>query len=92
MRKMTLQVDEEFDDLRPFDRFGEEPEVETPPRDIRDRGEQVPVEVVLEHRRLPARRPRPRAVWPFGQSALVDEDDRLSLGCGLNGMVRPRLG
>ena len=78
--QMALQVHEEFDDLRPFDRAREQPEVEAPPRDARDRREQVPVEVVLEDRRLSARRPGPAAVGPLGQSALVDEDDRLPLG------------
>jgi len=78
--QMALQVHEEFDDLRPFDRAREQPEVETPPRDARDRREQVPVEVILEDRRLPARRPGTAPVRSFGQSALVDEDDRFPLG------------
>ena len=78
--QMALQVPEEFHDLRPFDRSREEPEVETPPRDACDRREEVPVEVVLEDRRLPTRSPRATAVRPFGQSALVDEDDRLPVG------------
>ena len=81
--QMALQVPEEFDDLRPFDRSREESEVETPPRDAGDRREQVPVEVLLEDRRLSARRPRPTPVRPFGQSALVDEDDRLPVGGGV---------
>jgi hypothetical protein len=76
---MALEVGEELDDLRAFDRTGEEPEVETPPRDAGDRGEQVPVEMVLEDRRLPPGRPGPAAVGPLAQSALVDEDDRLPL-------------
>lgn len=79
-REMALQVGEKLDNLRPFDRVGEEPEVEAPPRDAGDRREQVPVEVVLQDRRLPAGGPRPAAVRPLGQSALVDEDDRLPVG------------
>jgi hypothetical protein len=78
--EMALEVREELDDLRAFDWSGEEPEVEAPPRDPRDRREQVPVKVVLEDRRLPARRPGAAAVGALGQSALVDEDDRLPLG------------
>lgn len=78
--QMALQVHEEFDDLRPFDRTGEEPEVEAPPRDPGDRRQQVPIEVVLEDRRLAPRGPRAAAMGPLGQSALVDEDDRLPLG------------
>jgi hypothetical protein len=77
--QMAPQVAEEVDDLRPFDRSREEPEVETPPRDARDRREQVPVEVVLEDWCLPTRGPRATAVWSFRQPALVDEDDRLPL-------------
>ena len=90
--EMALEVREEFNDLRSLDRAGEEPEVETPPRDPSDRRQQVPIEVVLEDRRLAPRRPCPAAMRSFRQSALVDEDDRLALGCSLNGMVRPRLG
>ena len=78
--QMAMEVHEEFHDLRSFDRSREQPEVEAPPRDARDRREQVPVEVVLEDRCLPPRRPRATTVGPFGQSALVDEDDRLPVG------------
>ena len=81
--KMALQVGEKLDDLRSLDRSWEESEVETPPRDPGDRREQVPVEVILQDGRLPARRPRPAAMRPLGQSALVDEDDRLPLRGGL---------
>ena len=78
--QMALQVHEEFHDLRSFDGSREQPEVEAPPRDARDRREQVPIEVVLEDRCLPPRGPRATTVGPFGQSALVDEDDRLPVG------------
>ncbi len=78
--EMALEVREKLDDLRAFDWSGEEPEVEAPPRDPGDRRQQVPVEVVLKGRRLPPRRPRAAAVGALGQSALVDEDDRLPFG------------
>ena len=81
--EMALQVGEKLDNLRSLDRAGEQPEVETPPGDPCDRREQVPVEVVLEDRRLSARRPGPAAVRPLSQSAFVDEDDRLPLRGGL---------
>jgi hypothetical protein len=80
---MALEVGEKLDDLRAFDRPGEEPEVEAPPCDPGDCRQQVPVEVVLEDRRPPSRRPRPAPVGALGQSALVDEDDRLPLGGGV---------
>jgi hypothetical protein len=73
---VALEVREELDDLGPFDRAGEEPEVEIPPRDPGDRGEQVPVEVVPEDRRLSPGGPGAAPMRPLGQSALVDEDDR----------------
>jgi len=78
--EMALEVGEELDDLRPLDWSGEEPKVEIPPRDPGDRREQVPVEVVLQDRRLSTWGPGPAAMRPLGQSALVDEDDRLPLG------------
>ncbi len=78
--EMALEVREKLDDLRSLDGSGKEPEIEAPPRDAGDRRQQVPVEVVLEDRRLSPRRPGPAAVGPLGQSALVDEDDRLPLG------------
>src|SRR5438874_4934615 len=74
--EMALEVREKLDDLRAFDRSGEEPEVETPPGDPGDRRQQVPIEVVLKDRRLSPRCPRAAAVGALGQSALVDEDDR----------------
>jgi hypothetical protein len=81
--EMALEMREELDDLRSLDGSGEEPEVEIPPRDPGDRREQVPVEVVLQDRRLSTRGPSPAAMGPLGQSALVDEDDRLPLGCSV---------
>lgn len=36
------------------------------------------IEVEFEHRRPPLRRPSPRPVGPFAQSAFIDEDDGLA--------------
>lgn len=44
----------------------------------RDR-DHLPVEVILQHRRLTAPRPRAAAVPSLTQSAFVDEDDRAML-------------
>jgi hypothetical protein len=54
-------------------------EVEAPPRDPGDRRQEIPAAVVLEDGRLAARGPRPVAVRALGQSAFVDEHDRLPL-------------
>src|SRR5262249_8632045 len=50
-----------------------------PPRDPGDRRQEIPAAVVLEDGRLAARGPRPVAVRALGQSAFVDEHDRLPL-------------
>ncbi len=79
-RQMPLEVLEKLDHLRRLDGPREEAEVEVPPRHPRDRREQFPAEVILQDGRLPARRPGPAAMRPLGQSALVDEDERLPVG------------
>ena len=73
---------QEIDDLGTLNGTRIEPEIETPKRQAGHRGQDVPVEIVLQHRRLAARRPRSAAVWPLTYSALVDEDDRAALLAG----------
>ena len=74
--------------LRPADGAGIEPKVEIPPGDAGRRRQRLPVEVVLQHRSLSARRPGAHPMGPLAQSALVDEDDgaplaeRFFLSCG----------
>src|SRR5216683_3063572 len=45
-------------------------------------GKAVPVEMILQHRGLSARRPRAAAVGSLAQPALVDEDDGLARPAG----------
>lgn len=78
-RNVTRKMLQELDHLRSADRSGEEAKVEPPQRDPGDRGQQVPVEVILQHGRLAPWAPRAAPMGPLAQSTLVDEDDRLSL-------------
>jgi hypothetical protein len=55
--------------------FVEDLEVEVPDRHPGGNRNGLPVEVVLEHRRLPPRCPGPAPVWTLAQPAFVDEDD-----------------
>src|SRR5216683_2989923 len=73
---------EEVDHLGGMDRAGIEPEVEVPPGDPGCRREHLPVEMMLQHRGLPARRPGAHPLRPFVHSAFVDEDDRAPLAAG----------
>ena len=80
---VAQQMGEELDDLRAADRSRKQAEVEVPPSHARDRRQALPVEVVLQHRRLSAWCPGAAAVGTFAQSALVDEDDRAAFVFGL---------
>jgi len=51
-------------------------EVKVPERDARHRRQSLPVEAVLEYRRLTPRRPSARPVRPLAEPAFVYEDDR----------------
>ena len=73
---------EEIDHLRGANGRGIEPEVTVPPGDAGGGREHLPIEVVLQHRRLPARRPGPHPMRSFAQSAFVDEDDRAPFPAG----------
>src|SRR5207245_1344456 len=68
-----------------MDGDGIEPEVEVPPGDAGRRRQHLPVEMMLQYRGLPARRPGPHPMRSFAQSAFVDEDDGAPLaeGCFL---------
>jgi len=69
------QMGKKKDDLRRADGAGKQTEVEVPPGYPRHGRKRLPVEVVLQHRRLTFRRPSTAAVGPLAQSTLVDEDD-----------------
>src|SRR5664279_4786448 len=51
---VTQQVRQELDDLGTTDRSRKQAEVEVPPGHARDRRQALPIEVVLQHRRLSA--------------------------------------
>ena len=72
---MAHQMFEELNHLRTFDGAGKEPKVKVPPRYPCHRRQRLPIEVVLQHGRLSARRPGAAAMGPLAEPALVDEDD-----------------
>ena len=51
------------------------PEIEVPPSDAGHRREQLPIEMILQHRSLSARGPGAHPMGPLAQPALVDKDD-----------------
>ena len=67
---------------RAADRGGKQPEVEVPPAHARHCRQHLPLEVILQHRRLAARRLGAAAVRVLAQSAFVDEDERPPLVSG----------
>ena len=69
------QMGEEQDHLRRTNGARKETEVKVLPGDPCHSRKRLPVEVVLQHRRLCFGRPGAAAVRPLAQSALVDEDD-----------------
>jgi hypothetical protein len=81
-RNMAQQVRKKLDHLGAANGPREQPEVEVPPRHPCHRRQRLPVEVILQHRGLAARRPGAAAMWAFAQSAFVDEDDGAALFLG----------
>src|SRR5208337_610837 len=73
--QMTQQVAEEVHHLGGANGGGIEPEVKTPPGDSGRGRQHLPIEVILQHWRLPARGPGPHSLRSFAQSAFVDEDE-----------------
>src|ERR1700761_8911782 len=76
---MAQQVIEEIQHLGGADGAAIEAEIEIPPSNAGGGREQLPIEMVLQHRRLPARRPGAHPMGPLAQSAFVDEEDRAAL-------------
>ena len=77
---VPLQVLQKLDDLWRFDAAGKKPEVKIPDCQRGHRRKAFPVEGVLQHRRLAARRPGAHAVRSFRKAALVHKRDDSPLG------------
>lgn len=74
-RQMTQQVREKVHHLRGADGLSVKPKIKVPPGDAGDGREHLPIEMILQHRGLSARRPSPYPMGSFAQPAFVDEDD-----------------
>ncbi len=87
-RQVAQQSTEKVHRLGGADGVRVEPEIESPPSDAGGSREHLPVEMILQHRSLSARRPSPHPMGPFAQPAFVDKDDgaplaeRFFLSCG----------
>ena len=81
--QMAREVLQEIDNLWAPHRSGIEAEVEVPPRNPGDGRQRLPVEVILQDRGLPSRRPGPHPVRAFAEPTLVYEDDRSALPRGV---------
>jgi hypothetical protein len=73
------QVFEKLNDLLGPDGLLEDLEIKLPDGEAGDDGEGLPVEVELQDRCLPPRRPRPAPVGTLAQAAFVYEDNRAPL-------------
>jgi len=80
---VAQEMSEKLNDLRAADGSWKQPEVEVPPGYSRNGRQSLPVKVILQHRRLPARGPGTAAVGTLAQSAFVDEDDGAAFVFGL---------
>jgi len=80
---VAQEMSEKLNDLRAADGSRKQPEVEVPPGHPRNGRQGLPVKVILQHRRLPARGPGTAAVGTLAQSAFVDEDDGAAFVFGL---------
>lgn len=74
--EMAKQLSKEVSHLRTADRAFVKSEIEPLERQPANQRELVPVERLLNHRRLAARCPGARSVGARTQAAFVDEDDR----------------
>ena len=72
---MARQMTKKLDDLRTLDRFVVQLKIEIVKCDARDHAQRFPIEVMLQDRGLPARRPGAHFVGPGAESAFVDQND-----------------
>lgn len=82
-RDMPLEVPEKLDHLGAFDAAGVDLEIEPPERQSADDRKAFPVEGLVQHRGLTARRPSANPGRAGAQSTFVDEDDGAMLLAGL---------
>ena len=81
-RNVPLEMPQELDHLGAFDAAGVDLEVEPPARQAANDREALPIEGLLEYRRLSTRSPSPSPRRARAQPAFVDEDDDSLLFCG----------
>ena len=81
--QVAMQRLEEFDDLGAADCALVQPEHALPEAQAGDHRQLFPVEVELDHRRLPFERPSAHARGPLRQARLVHKDDQASFALGL---------
>src|SRR5215475_5787833 len=73
--QVAQQLAEKIHHLRSAHRTLVETEVEVPPSDASRSREHLPVEMILQHRSLSARRPGSHPMRPFAQATFVDKYD-----------------
>jgi len=82
-RNVAQEVTEKFNQLRRPNGSVEQPKVKVPPANAGDQGQYLPIEVILQHRRLSFWCPGAVVVRSLTQSTFVDEDDRPPLALGV---------
>ena len=82
-RNLAIERRKKLDDLGTLDAAGKQAEVKLPEGNPRDRGELLPGEVVLQHRRLAAWCPGAYPRGTFGESRLVNKDYGLAAFFGV---------
>ena len=82
-RDVPLQMPEKLNDLRAFDTALVDLKVKSPQRQPANDGKAFPVEGLVQHRRLSARRPSADACRTCAQPAFIDEDDGSPLPASL---------
>ena len=80
---VAQQMGEKLDHLRTANAARKQSEIEVPPRYSRHGRQRLPIEVVLQHRRLAPWSPRTAPLRALAQSTFVDEDDGATLVFGL---------
>src|SRR5215472_11059265 len=74
--QLPQQVAEKINYLRGANRTLIEAEIEVPPSDASCSREHFPIEMILQHRSLPARCPGPYPMRSFAQPAFIDKHDQ----------------